>query len=46
MTVLDSFTSESLDTALAAARRRYVDANPASAAWAARAVEVLPGGNT
>jgi len=46
MTVLDSFTSESLDTALAAARRRYGDANPASAAWAARAVEVLPGGNT
>lgn len=46
MTVLDSFTSESLETALAAARRRYVDANPASAAWAARAVEVLPGGNT
>jgi len=46
ITVLDSFTSESLDTALAAARRRYVDANPASAAWAARAVEVLPGGNT
>ncbi len=34
-----------LDTALAAARQRYVDANPTSASWAARAVEVLPGGN-
>ncbi|HSP30309.1 MAG TPA: aminotransferase class III-fold pyridoxal phosphate-dependent enzyme [Ilumatobacteraceae bacterium] len=28
------------------ARRRYVDANPTSASWAARAADVLPGGNT
>ncbi len=46
MTVLASSTSESLGTALAAARARYSEAHPASAAWAARAVEVLPGGNT
>jgi glutamate-1-semialdehyde 2,1-aminomutase len=39
-------TSMSLDGALAEARRRYVDANPTSATWAARAGEVLPGGNT
>ncbi len=46
MTVLDSFTSESLDIALAAARQRYNDDNPRSAEWAQRANEVLPGGNT
>ncbi len=28
------------------ARRRYVDARPVSAAWAQRAADVLPGGNT
>jgi glutamate-1-semialdehyde 2,1-aminomutase len=44
MTILDASTS--LDAALDAARRRYVDANPISASWAERAVEVLPGGNT
>jgi glutamate-1-semialdehyde 2,1-aminomutase len=36
----------SLDAALVDARRRYVAANPASASWAQRAAEVLPGGNT
>jgi glutamate-1-semialdehyde 2,1-aminomutase len=35
-----------LDAALLAARQRYVDANPTSASWAARAAAVLPGGNT
>jgi len=39
-------TSRSLDDALAEARRRYVDANPKSAAWSHRAIDVLPGGNT
>ena len=39
-------TSASLDAALAHARRRYVHENPTSASWAARAVDVLPGGNT
>jgi glutamate-1-semialdehyde 2,1-aminomutase len=46
MTVLDSPTSEWLDSALVDARQRYIDANPTSAAWAARAADVLPGGNT
>ena len=36
----------SLDTALASARQRYVDANPQSAEWGERAGAVLPGGNT
>ncbi len=44
--MLDSSTSEMLDAALVEARQRYVDANPSSASWAARAVDVLPGGNT
>jgi len=35
-----------LDAALVEARQRYVDANPTSAQWASRAVDVLPGGNT
>ena len=35
-----------LDAALTGARQRYVDANPISATWAARAQEVFPGGNT
>jgi glutamate-1-semialdehyde 2,1-aminomutase len=35
-----------LDAAVAAARRRYVDAHPLSAEWARRAAAVLPGGNT
>jgi len=39
-------TPASLDSALAAARRRYVDAHPLSAEWACRAEAVLPGGNT
>jgi glutamate-1-semialdehyde 2,1-aminomutase len=39
-------TSTSLDDALAEARQRYVDANPTSAAWSDRAIDVLPGGNT
>jgi glutamate-1-semialdehyde 2,1-aminomutase len=46
MTDLDTATSTSLDEALVRARRRYVDAHPNSASWSARAVEVLPGGNT
>jgi glutamate-1-semialdehyde 2,1-aminomutase len=46
MTEIDSSTSELLDTRLVVARQRYVDANPESASWAARANEVLPGGNT
>jgi len=39
-------STSALDAALADARRRYIDANPTSASWAARANEVLPGGNT
>ncbi len=35
-----------LDLAVAAARERYAAARPASAAWAERALAVLPGGNT
>jgi glutamate-1-semialdehyde 2,1-aminomutase len=31
---------------VAEARQRYVDAHPISAAWAQRAADVLPGGNT
>ena len=46
MTALDSSTSELLDAALVGARQRYADENPTSASWAARAVGVLPGGNT
>ncbi len=46
MTALGSSLTESLDTALVTARQRYVDANPTSASWAARAADVLPGGNT
>lgn len=38
--------SDTLDTRLKEARRRYVDANPISAAWAERAACVMPGGNT
>lgn len=38
--------TDTLDSALVAARQRYVDANPTSASWAQRATEVLPGGNT
>lgn len=38
--------TDTLDSALVAARQRYVDANPTSASWAQRASEVLPGGNT
>lgn len=38
--------TDTLDSALVDARRRYVDANPTSASWAARAAAVLPGGNT
>jgi glutamate-1-semialdehyde 2,1-aminomutase len=44
MTTLEPSTS--LDAALAEARQRYADANPVSASWAQRAVDVLPGGNT
>jgi glutamate-1-semialdehyde 2,1-aminomutase len=52
MTALDPYAADrrastgSLDAFLEAARQRYVEANPTSAAWAQRAVEVLPGGNT
>jgi glutamate-1-semialdehyde 2,1-aminomutase len=50
MTTPPSLTTETLDAtldaAVDAARRRYVDANPTSASWAARAEQVLPGGNT
>ena len=46
MTSLDPATTVGLDTAIAAAHRRYVEANPTSASWAQRAVDVLPGGNT
>ncbi len=46
MTTLASCTSEWLDAALGAARQRYTDANPTSESWAARANDVLPGGNT
>ncbi len=50
MTTFDVSTSDSLDGSLdasiGAAHRRYIDANPTSESWAARAVEVLPGGNT
>ena len=50
MTTFDVSTSESLNgslgAAIGAAHRRYIDANPTSESWAARAVEVLPGGNT
>ncbi|NNF53654.1 MAG: aminotransferase class III-fold pyridoxal phosphate-dependent enzyme [Acidimicrobiales bacterium] len=35
-----------LDLAVAAAKQNYADARPNSAAWARRAAEVLPGGNT
>ena len=42
VTALDT----ALDTALAAAQQRYADTHPVSASWAARATEVLPGGNT
>ena len=38
--------SADLDSALAAARRRYVDTHPLSAEWAERASAFLPGGNT
>lgn len=38
--------TDTLDPALVDARQRYVDANPTSASWANRAIEVLPGGNT
>ena len=52
MTALDPHPADGrsatdmLDELLETARRRYVEANPTSAAWAQRAVEVLPGGNT
>jgi glutamate-1-semialdehyde 2,1-aminomutase len=46
MTMTEPSVSSSLDAALAEARHRYVDANPVSAEWAARADAVLPGGNT
>ena len=39
-------TSDMLDTRLDEAHRRYVDANPTSASWATRAIDVLPAGNT
>ena len=39
-------TEELLDAAIAAARQRYADARPESAAWAQRAGVVLPGGTT
>jgi glutamate-1-semialdehyde 2,1-aminomutase len=42
----DTNLDATLDAAVEAARRRYVDANPASASWAVRARQVLPGGNT
>ena len=38
--------SDTLDTALATARERYVAAHPRSRELAERAAEVLPGGNT
>jgi glutamate-1-semialdehyde 2,1-aminomutase len=46
MTTTDHPQTDTLDSALAAARQRYIDANPASARWATRAADVLPGGNT
>jgi glutamate-1-semialdehyde 2,1-aminomutase len=46
MTSLDETAIGSIADALAAARRRYVEANPTSAEWARRASAVLPGGNT
>ncbi len=46
MTTRNSSTLDALDDTLTAARQRYADANPTSAAWAARAADVLPGGNT
>ena len=46
MTTGEPPITTALDTALDTARQRYVDANPTSAAWAARATTVLPGGNT
>ncbi|MGB9346272.1 MAG: aminotransferase class III-fold pyridoxal phosphate-dependent enzyme [Ilumatobacteraceae bacterium] len=46
MTSLDESAIGSIPDALAAARQRYVDANPTSAEWARRASTVLPGGNT
>jgi glutamate-1-semialdehyde 2,1-aminomutase len=39
-------TADELDGALIDARQRYVDANPTSASWAQRSLDVLPGGNT
>ncbi len=46
MTTLDTSMTDILDAALIDARQRYAEANPASAALAARAAEVMPGGNT
>ena len=46
MTSLDETAIGSIADALAAARQRYVEANPTSAEWAQRASNVLPGGNT
>jgi glutamate-1-semialdehyde 2,1-aminomutase len=46
MTTTDHPQTDTLDAALAAVRQRYIDANPASARWATRAADVLPGGNT
>ncbi len=42
----DDVAMTALETALTTARQRYTDAHPVSASWAARAAEVLPGGNT
>ncbi len=46
MTTIDPSVGASLDSALVAARRHYVEARPVSAEWAGRAGAVLPGGNT
>jgi glutamate-1-semialdehyde 2,1-aminomutase len=46
MTTLDTSIADPLDGALIHARERYVEANPTSAAWAQRAADVMPGGNT
>jgi glutamate-1-semialdehyde 2,1-aminomutase len=44
--VPDTFAPGLLDAAVEAAHERYVRAHPISASWAARAADVLPGGNT
>jgi glutamate-1-semialdehyde 2,1-aminomutase len=43
---LDTAPATPLDTAVDAARQRYVDDRPVSAAWSDRARRVQPGGNT